>query len=113
MELSFSELREKEVINISDGRSLGRVNDIVFSYPEGIVYGIVVPGRRGWRLFKWRCNDIFIDFHHIKKMGDDVVLVDLHFADRPKRKCYNENIKVCENNDNREGRSKIDLNDYE
>ena len=75
MEISFRELRCKDVINIIDGRNLGRPNDIVFTYPQGCVYGIAVPGKRGWNVFKR--NDIFIPLKNIIKIGADVVLVDL------------------------------------
>ena len=36
MELSFSELRTKEVVNTNDGRRLGKVCDIVFCYPSAL-----------------------------------------------------------------------------
>lgn len=82
MELSFLDLKAKEVINTGDGKSLGNVSDLVFTYPDGVICGIVVPGRKGFRLFKCRCNDMFIDLCHVKKIGNDVVLVDLRFGDR-------------------------------
>ncbi len=117
MEISYSELREREVINVADGRSLGRVCDLVMSYPEGIVFGIVVPGRKGFRWFKPCCNDMFIDFEQIQKIGSDVILVDLRASDRPpKPPKYKD--KDCHRLKNSyssapEGRSKIDMNDYE
>ena len=58
MEISFRELKCKDVINIIDGRNLGRPSDIVFTYPQGCVYGIAVPGKRGLNIFKR--NDVFI-----------------------------------------------------
>lgn len=75
MEISFRELKSKDVVNIIDGRNLGRPNDIVFTYPQGCVYGIAVPGKRGWNCFKR--NDIFIPLKNIIKIGADVILVDL------------------------------------
>lgn len=74
MELSFSELRAKEVINTQDGRKLGRVCDVALCYPEGKWIGIVVPGGRG---FSFKKNSLFIDLRHIVKIGEDVVLVDV------------------------------------
>ena len=74
MELSFSELRTKEVVNTADGRRLGRVCDIVFCYPENRVIGIVVPGSKGFSLFK---NELFIEMRKIVKIGGDVVLVNI------------------------------------
>ena len=78
MEISFKEMRNKFVVNMSDGRNLGRPSDLLFTYPEGRVLGIAVPGRRGWRPF--RNNDLFISLRSIVKIGADVVLVDLKNA---------------------------------
>ena len=62
MELSFSELRTKEVVNTNDGRRLGKVCDIVFCYPENRVIGIVVPGCKGFAFWK---SEQFIDMKNI------------------------------------------------
>lgn len=75
METSFSELKQKEVVNLVDGRRLGRTCDVVFTYPEGRVCGIVVPGTKGRHFF--RTSELFIDLKSITKIGEDVVLVNL------------------------------------
>ncbi len=80
MELSFSELRAKEVVNTQDGRKLGKVCDISLCYPENRWIGIVVPGNKGWGRKK---NELFIDLKHIVKIGEDVVLVNIGL---PRRK---------------------------
>lgn len=74
METSFSELKQKETINICDGKRLGKVCDIAFTYPEGKVQGIVVPGGRG---FRWGKDVTFIELKNVVKIGEDVVLVEL------------------------------------
>ncbi len=88
METSFSELKQKETINICDGKRLGKVCDIAFTYPEGKVLGITVPGGRG---FRWGKDVIFIELKHIVKIGEDVVLVELknpsQTCEPPKNKC--------------------------
>ena len=81
MELSYNELRDKEVISVREGKSLGRVSDLVFCSPEGVITGIVVPGRKCWNPFK-PAADIFIDWYRIKKIGRDVVIVDMRGGDR-------------------------------
>ncbi len=73
MELSFSELRAKEVINTQDGRKLGRVCDIILCYPENRWIGIVVPASRGFG----KKNDLFIELRNIVKIGQDVILVSV------------------------------------
>ena len=74
MELTFSELRAKEVVNTQDGKKLGKASDVVLCYPENRWLGIVVPGGRGWGCKK---NDLFIDLKHIVKIGEDVILVNV------------------------------------
>ena len=78
METSYRELKCKFVVNVTDGRNLGKTTDIVFTYPEGRVLGIAVPGKNGLRLFKR--EDLFISLHNVVKIGADVVLVDLKNA---------------------------------
>ena len=81
-ELSFLELRSKEIINSCDGRRLGRIIDLVFT-EAGKVKGIVAPyTRRG--LFS-KAQDVYIPYHCIKKIGEDVILVDIppDFCGRP------------------------------
>ncbi|MBR7186875.1 MAG: YlmC/YmxH family sporulation protein [Clostridia bacterium] len=83
METSFLELKRKETINLIDGKSLGKVCDVVFTWPEGRVQGIVVPGGKG---FRWGKADLFIDLKCVKKIGVDVVLVEIKAAPKPDKK---------------------------
>jgi len=84
VELAFHELRCKEVINAIDGKSLGRVCDIIFSRHTSKVLGFVVPGDKRFRIFKRR-EDLFIPFDRVCKIGVDVILVELRpFGDYSK-----------------------------
>ena len=51
MELKFSELRQRDVINVPDGRNLGRIIDLRIEFPKGELSGIVVPGHRQRKFF--------------------------------------------------------------
>ena len=82
MELSFSELRTKEVVNTLDGRRLGKVCDVVLCYPENRWLGIVVPGENGF--FRKR-SELFIDLKQIVKIGEDVILVNVGTRREEKR----------------------------
>ena len=79
MELSFSQLRTKEVVNTQDGRKLGKVCDIVLCYPENRWIGIVAPNGRA---FGFKKNGVFIDLRNIVKIGEDVILVNIGTACR-------------------------------
>lgn len=74
MEISYSELRAKEVVNTLDGARMGRIIDIIFDSNGKSVLGLVVPGVR--KLFK-QSEDIFIPWRNINKIGNDVILVSI------------------------------------
>ena len=78
MELSFKDLAKRDVINVADGKCLGRICDLRLDFPRGELTGIVVPGKKT----KWplKCFDkcsLFIDQSRIIKIGGDVILVNL------------------------------------
>ncbi len=72
-----TELRCKEVINICDGHRLGYISDAEIELPEGKVLALVVPGPcRFFGLFG-RKDDYVIPWDCIRRMGSDIVLVEL------------------------------------
>ena len=80
MEITFTNLRSKEVVNIYDGKRLGRIIDITFEKQTGKVLGVIVPGIK--KVFK-KAEDIFIPLDLVKKIGEDVILVKLAPLDEP------------------------------
>lgn len=75
--MSFSELRMKEVINICDGRRLGRPIDLTFS-DAACIEAIVVPGQYSVKnMFRGMREGIVIPWNRIRRIGDDVILVEL------------------------------------
>ena len=75
--MSFSELRAKDVINICDGRRLGRPIDLILS-DHACAEAIVVPGQYSIRwLLKGFREGIIIPWNRIRRIGDDVILVEL------------------------------------
>ena len=76
--LNTDEIRNKEVINIYDGKSMGFVCDIEINLREGCIDGIVLPGDRGFmKLFGKENTDFVIKWKHVKTIGEDVILVDV------------------------------------
>ena len=72
-----SDFRVKEVINIRDGRRLGTIIDMEFYLSEGRITAIIVPGSSKWMGLIKNGDDIVIPWERIKKIGDDVILVDI------------------------------------
>ncbi len=85
MEVSFQELKCKQVINTVDGKCLGHITDVIFDVVTAKTLGFVVPqsGTGFWGLFKSN-KDLFIPFNCVCKIGVDVILVELYVDDKPK-----------------------------
>ena len=77
MEISYSELRAKEVVNLQNGARMGKIIDMIIDSNGRNVLGIVVPGMK--KLFK-PGEDIFVPWCNISKIGNDVILVSLDVA---------------------------------
>ncbi|HYF82024.1 MAG TPA: YlmC/YmxH family sporulation protein [Clostridia bacterium] len=74
--VKISELKQREVININDGRRLGIVYDVEIDMEKGRIDAIVVPGTgRVLGLFS-KESDIVVNWENIKKIGTDVILID-------------------------------------
>ena len=75
--MKFTELNCKEVICLCDGRRLGFISDARVEIPEGRVSAIIVPGKgKLFGLLGCR-NDYVIPWNCIKRIGPDIVLVDI------------------------------------
>lgn len=76
--MSFSDLKQKEVINICDGRRLGRPIDLIMN-ESACVEALVVPGGGGGLLglFRPEREGCLIPWRRVRQIGDDVILVEL------------------------------------
>ena len=75
--MKYTELNCKEVICLCDGRRLGFICDARVELPEGRISAIIVPGKgKLFGLFGCR-NDYVIPWNCIKRIGPDIVLVDV------------------------------------
>ena len=78
MECRVSELRYKEIINVSDGSRYGWVGDVEVDLESGQVRALVVPGRL--RLFGLlgRREDRLFSWESVRRFGEDIILVEEH-----------------------------------
>lgn len=76
MNCSINELKTKEVINVTDGARLGFVSDVEIDLSDGRLTAIVVPGAYRMMGFLGREDDIVIKWENIKKIGDDIIIID-------------------------------------
>ena len=84
--MSFSEIRRKDVVNICDGRKMGKPIDLILD-DSACAEALVVPGRSGGLLGLFRPDreGVVIPWGRVRRVGDDVILVevDSERADAP------------------------------
>jgi YlmC/YmxH family sporulation protein len=80
--MRISEMSGKEVINLGDGARLGVIGDceITFDSRTGAIGGLILPKRKA--LFNFLADNqvSVIPWQAIKRIGDEVVIVDLNNA---------------------------------
>ena len=81
MNLTYKELAKRDVINVADGRCLGKIVDASFSFPQGVLTGIFVPLKRNGFLSFLNKSNLFISVNKIIRIGGDVILVDIKCGD--------------------------------
>lgn len=73
--MNLSDLQRKDIVNIEDGKRLGRIVDAAVSERGNIEYFVILE-RKFWNFFKSN-SEKTITFSQIKKIGTDVILVEL------------------------------------
>ena len=76
--LRASDFRQKEVINIANGKRLGFVYDVEVDMNKGVIESIIVPGQGKFLGLFGRETDYVIPWTNIKKVGDDIILVEIN-----------------------------------
>lgn len=71
------DFKHKEVINITDGKRLGFVQDVCAELDTGKITSIIVPGSNKFLNLFTQGNDIVIPWQKIKCIGDDLILVEI------------------------------------
>ncbi len=74
---TFLELKCREVINLCDGRKLGCICDLEIDECTGQIMSIIVPGESRFFGLIRSDEELVIPFYRIKKIGDDVILVEV------------------------------------
>lgn len=74
--MNLSDLQEKEVIDISTGKRMGSIIDIIISMTGNISKLVLEDRRSSRKLFSKNQDDIYLDWKQILKIGDDIILVD-------------------------------------
>lgn len=68
--------KQKEVINLTDGRRLGYVQDVEANFETGEITAIIVPSTNKFFSLGNK-GDIIIPWNNIRRIGDDIILVEM------------------------------------
>ena len=74
--MNLSDLQEKEVIDISTGKRIGAIIDIIISMTGNISKLVLEDRKNRGKLFSRNQEDVYLDWKQIIKIGDDIILVD-------------------------------------
>ncbi|PWL99387.1 MAG: YlmC/YmxH family sporulation protein [Clostridiales bacterium] len=89
---SINDLKDKEVINICDGKRLGYINDVEIDICAGCVLAIVVLF--DCRIFGFgKCEELVIPWDGIGCFGKDAVLVNVDVSVYEKLGCEKKSGK--------------------
>lgn len=70
------DFRHKEVINISDGKRLGFIEDVELDTESGKISAVIIPISGKVLGVFGKDSEHVIPWDNIKKIGQDIVLVD-------------------------------------
>ncbi|MBR6700464.1 MAG: YlmC/YmxH family sporulation protein [Firmicutes bacterium] len=75
--ISSRELKNKEIININNGKSMGFVTDIDINLEKARIDALIVPGQKSsfFGMFSSPAETA-IKWKDVKIIGEDVILVD-------------------------------------
>ena len=77
MAIKLTQLQCKEVICVENGQRLGFIEDVQIEVPEGRVAALIVPGPGKLLGLGTSRHDYCIPWDCIRKIGPDIVLVDI------------------------------------
>jgi len=71
--MRLSELQSKDIVNLNDGKRMGKIIDVVID--NGKIYNLVIEPKRFFLNIFRRGEEITIRWESIEKIGEDVILI--------------------------------------
>lgn len=77
--MRLSDLQNKNVVNIIDGKNIGNIIDVKIDEEKGNILSFVIEPNKNFLSFFSRGADTEIAWNSITKIGEDVILVKITF----------------------------------
>lgn len=76
--MRLSDLQNKDIVNISDGRNIGNIIDVKIDALSGNILSFIIePNKNFFKFLRSDKLDTEINWKSITKIGEDVILVKL------------------------------------
>ena len=75
--MKLSELSKKDIINIKDGKRVGKIVDVEFDINNGYMIRFIIESSNIIKSIFSNTDELTIKFSQIKKLGEDVILIDI------------------------------------
>ena len=75
--MKLSELQKKDIVSIRDGKKIGKIVDVEFDVKSGYMIHFVIEKAHFVRSLFSQTEELNIKFTQIKKLGEDVILIDI------------------------------------
>jgi YlmC/YmxH family sporulation protein len=75
--MKISDLKTMRIVNLADGKILGKISDLVLDVDQGYLKALIMPGDAKWPAFWISEKEVEVPWGKIKKIGQEVIIVDL------------------------------------
>ncbi len=76
MRMNLSDLQSKDIVDIKDGKKIGMIIDVIINR-SGMLETLIIQKNKFNFNFLSNREDFQIRWEQIKKIGEDVILVDI------------------------------------
>lgn len=74
--MNLSDLQNKDIVNMLDGKKIGNIIDARFNISTGVIEKLIIEPTKS--LFSLKNSELEINFSEIKKIGEDVILIEIN-----------------------------------
>lgn len=75
--MRLSDLQNKNIVSISDGRNIGNIIDVKIDEESGAIVSLIIETNKNFFSFSNKNIDTEINWRNITKIGEDVILVNI------------------------------------
>ena len=75
--MRLSELQNKNLVNVSNGKNIGNIIDVNIDYQSGNIRSFIIESKGSILTFLNKDNDMEVKWNDIQKIGEDVILVNM------------------------------------